>query len=353
MRIALAVVCLGVLAFGCKARQDSTSESKAIGSISASALDSEPQTKTTLNGAVFTRVSRQELRAAGVVDPDAFGFPEAWRDPSGVIWGDVSKNADGSFATMDHFQAEAHCRRLGAQLPSGWPESPPGAGSRDSDFVRLRKYLGAGYAAGDEFPTGYKPQILPNQTYINQVYEVASKWEWSSTLVPNSYNAWAFLGSYGRLYHRDILQVPSQKVARCVANSVSGSDTPPRNTLIGEIPTGTSVQFHKKLTLPARSSETLVTKAYDQRPGCVLLVNLRYASSNQTRVVPTNVAFTVTDVAVVDYFIIDLSVRASGGESMTLRFQNGGNCTGGGIAKFDAQYIKDVSIRTSSPVPVN
>jgi hypothetical protein len=95
--------------------------------------------ETTASGARFVQVTLD-----GVPE-----FENAWRDPSGMIWGDVVKNEDGAARRFILRDAKRYCRRIGAQLPTY------------EDFVRLGEYLGARGADA----AGYTPQILPNLTY--------------------------------------------------------------------------------------------------------------------------------------------------------------------------------------------
>jgi len=141
---------------------------------------------------------------------------EAWKDPSGMIWGDTVR--DGSEGKeMLHDEATKYCKTIGAQLPSR------------EDFVRLRKYMGAKYPnvvryerrdyVGDTFPKvflfygadygdphfsssipkdvaasrdagfvnisslGFVPQGLPNLIYPD-IGDYSYGTFWSSTLVP-------------------------------------------------------------------------------------------------------------------------------------------------------------------------
>ena len=74
---------------------------------------------------------------------------KAWKDPSGMIWGDIVRTALGTVNEMDYSSAVEYCKRINAKLPS------------KEDFVRLREYMGAipgGYFP--EVPPGYKPQVL-------------------------------------------------------------------------------------------------------------------------------------------------------------------------------------------------
>ncbi len=140
---------------------------------------SEPETRTTKTGAVFTRDRSH---------PD---LGDAWRDPSGLIWGDIVKNEDGTVRKMvqssewmkesggslpeGELGAEEYCESIGARLPL------------KEEFTRLREYMGAqpgtleGYSHHDD-------KVLPN---------LKNYWFWSSSLYPNNSVAYFFFGNYG------------------------------------------------------------------------------------------------------------------------------------------------------------
>ena len=122
------------------------------------------ETRRTTTGAVFTRVERQ-------------GFGESWRDPGGMIWGDIARNANGSTRHMDQYQATEYCQSLGAQLPSR------------EDFVRLREYMGARSGTYE----GYSPQVIPNLTR-NEGGGTYSNYFWSSSVPPD-------VSDYGYHFH--------------------------------------------------------------------------------------------------------------------------------------------------------
>ncbi|MCC7442440.1 MAG: hypothetical protein IT285_12460 [Bdellovibrionales bacterium] len=147
------------------------------------------QTRRTTTGAVFTRVA--------AVHRD---FGESWRDPSGMIWGDIAKNANGSIRYMDQYQATEYCQNRGGQLPSR------------EDFVRLREYMGARSGTYE----GYTPQVLPNLTR-NVNGSTYSNYFWSSSVHPDvSYVAYDFGGRHGYIdyYYRYYVD---DGAVRCVA----------------------------------------------------------------------------------------------------------------------------------------
>jgi hypothetical protein len=152
------------------------------------------ETRRTTTGAVFTRVTRA-------------GFGEAWRDPSGMIWGDIVRNADGSRRTMNQDQAFEYCLsmnpdpserdRIRAALGAG---RDPGRGvylPRRQDFLRLRETM----EARSEPYEGYTPQVLPNLTR-NEGSRTYSNYFWSSSVHPDdSYVAYFFYGRNGVIFN--------------------------------------------------------------------------------------------------------------------------------------------------------
>ena len=119
---------------------------------------------------------------------------EAWRDPSGMIWGDMVTKPDGTPKKMTHKAAIKYCEDIGARLPS------------KDDFIRLSEYMGA-YPGNDD-GKGYRPQVLPHLS--NDAF-------WSSSEPINRSNrAYVFYGRSGNMFdggHRDL---PDYSV-RCVA----------------------------------------------------------------------------------------------------------------------------------------
>ncbi len=95
---------------------------------------------------------------------------EAWKDPSGMIWGDIVKK-DGHPVLMNQYQANSYCKSIAAELPS------------KEEFVRLREYMGAHHGndenynrVGAEIKPGYTPQVLPNLSEKNYF--------WTSSICP-------------------------------------------------------------------------------------------------------------------------------------------------------------------------
>ena len=154
---------------------------------SVSAFAAEKRTTT---GAVFVRDT--SLPALG----------EAWRDPSGMIWGDMVPDLAGypyKFPMTTHEKALNYCKSIGAGLPSV------------KDFTRLREYMGA--AAGSA--NGYKPQVLPNLVYVEKNERPDGQTFWASEIHPKyDSNAFLFNGENGTITHA--FRFGHQATIRCV-----------------------------------------------------------------------------------------------------------------------------------------
>lgn len=78
---------------------------------------------------------------------------DAWRDESGLIWGDVvpAEDLPDRPGMTHHSTAYRYCRSIGARLPTV------------ADFIRLREYFGAKETADpSQKPEGYQSQLFPN-----------------------------------------------------------------------------------------------------------------------------------------------------------------------------------------------
>ncbi len=159
--------------------------------------ESKPEIRKTETGFVFIR------------DMSVPKLGEAWRDESGMIWGDIARNRDGSILyTVQSSKyenelreklgkpklaegtlgAKEYCESIGAQLPSGKLLTGK------SDFERLREYMGADKGTlGWMIPEGYKPQVLPNLEHFF----------WSSSVSPDDsfYAYYFFFGRNGGIYY--------------------------------------------------------------------------------------------------------------------------------------------------------
>lgn len=127
-------------------------------------LSPTPVTRTTISGHKFTQVTNRP----------ALG--NAWKDESGVIWGDLVVGSDGNPKTMMRQEARDYCNSLSDDqhqylLPT------------NAQFEQLSKYLGDGSASG------YNPEILPN-LIRNRV------WSGSHRV---GHTGYVFYGSYGTL----------------------------------------------------------------------------------------------------------------------------------------------------------
>ncbi len=140
--------------------------------------------RTTTTGAVFTR------------DRSHAALNEAWRDPDGLIWGDIVKNEDGSVREMVH--SSQYMKEIGRPLPRPLPNGTLGAkeycesiGARlpsKKEFTRLGGYLGSG---SDQGYSHHDDQILPN---------LSDHWFWSSLVYPYDTDlVYVFVGSNGNV----------------------------------------------------------------------------------------------------------------------------------------------------------
>jgi len=165
-------------------------------------------TKTTKSGAEFNLVSEEDLRAAGITDPRKFAAGstnskkalEAWEDPSGMIWGNIAENEDGSARFMNHKDATDYCNSIGAELPSR------------EDFIRFREYMGAKPGSHE----GYKPEILPNLTYIDDKGDTHTRQFWSSIRADHPNFAFYFIGQNGVIINDFRGHVANIFSVRCV-----------------------------------------------------------------------------------------------------------------------------------------
>jgi hypothetical protein len=105
-------------------------------------------TRTSSTGTVF------------VLDSTFPTLGEAYRDPSGLVWGDLAVTDHGALHTTQ-FNAETYCSTRGARLPTR------------AEFQRLAQYLGEGSAKGfSPFTTDGETDMFLGFHYL---------WYWSST----------------------------------------------------------------------------------------------------------------------------------------------------------------------------
>lgn len=104
---------------------------------------------------------------------------EAFRDPSGLIWGSPVTEADGRIKTMTQKDALAYCHSGGARLPT------------KSEFDQLAGHLGKGTANGySPFVSGGWPQVLPG---------LFNYWFWSASIASH-YTGYGYVFSGGKGY---------------------------------------------------------------------------------------------------------------------------------------------------------
>jgi hypothetical protein len=120
-------------------------------------------------GAVFTR------------DTSVPALGEAYRDPSGLIWGSIVM-AQGKVNWMNQYDADKYCKDGGARLPT------------KEEFEQLAKYLGIGTARG------YSPYLADGKTdFLPGLSGYAF---WSSSVLPSySNHAYGYDGSNGGVYY--------------------------------------------------------------------------------------------------------------------------------------------------------
>ncbi len=153
-------------------------------------------TRTTTTGHVF------------ISDSSRPTLGDAWRDESGMIWGDMVRFRvgstyldqicfeshrpirDGIPCVVDYGDALEYCESIGAALPTV------------DDYKRLRSYMGASL----DSPTGYKAQVLPNLDLDIYFF--------TSTLSAMHDRVFTFLGRAGAFY-----QDAGNERLRCVAHS--------------------------------------------------------------------------------------------------------------------------------------
>ncbi len=125
---------------------------------------------------------------------------EAWRDSSGMIWGDMTeRNQDSEgFCTenrnreqchLSYSAAKAYCDSIDAKLPTL------------ADMVRFKGYMG-------EDHMGYEPQILPNLDVNDSSFWLEDT---------SSHSAAFFIGRYGTIFYR--FQIYTDLGVRCVVDS--------------------------------------------------------------------------------------------------------------------------------------
>jgi len=130
---------------------------------------------------------------------------EAWRDPSGMIWGDIVMDQAGDDISMNHKNATEYCKSIGAKLPS------------KEDFIRLREYFGA-LPGSDK---GYFPQVLPHLTYLEQGKTVRGYALWSSSFLPYDLDHVSIFNSYyGEFDHYYRHWVGYHNPVRCVVSGL-------------------------------------------------------------------------------------------------------------------------------------
>jgi hypothetical protein len=146
--------------------------------ISHAASLSLPETMTTASGHLFQKT--HSLSALG----------DAWKDDSGIVWGDLVQDSKGQPALVTQAQANDYCQQIGARLASRM------------EFIQLALFL------GDGCQTGFDPLSFPN---------LEGHLFWSSTFSSAfAHQAYVFHGSTGAL---DFVNSQQRASFRCVINA--------------------------------------------------------------------------------------------------------------------------------------
>jgi len=159
----------------------------------------------------FERVAEDALKKVGITDLKQFG--EAWRTPDGTIWSNIATNPDGSPKRMNHEDATAYCKQLGARLPTGYPDDKNGTGDfpvQDSDVVTLRRFMGAKNSTTPDGLRSYRPQVLPRLEGFEKVYDSEM---WTSSAQGTSSNHYVFNGAEG---YTSMHFAGQKRLVRCV-----------------------------------------------------------------------------------------------------------------------------------------
>jgi hypothetical protein len=123
------------------------------------AIGASAQVHTSNTGAVFAR---------DISNP-ALG--EAYRDPSGLVWGSIVMD-QGKPRIMTKYDADKYCRSVGGRLPT------------EGEADQLARYLGKGTNSGGSIVKGYTPYSVENFN-VEVLPELSSYWFWSSSIHPS------------------------------------------------------------------------------------------------------------------------------------------------------------------------
>ena len=192
--------------------------------------------RITKTGAEYKRVSNDELRRNGVINVEACsgrnGEDGAWmeyRDSNGQliskytgkIWCGVVIPAVSPPWGITQLKAEEYCIKIGAALPSGYPDSQNGRNGfpeEDSDLQRLTKSMGAQDYKGD----GYSRYIKGSETKAilpNHLEKPYGDWRsyWSSSVPASSPTHAYYLNDKWGAFDSNVRNYPGYgDSARCV-----------------------------------------------------------------------------------------------------------------------------------------
>ncbi len=111
------------------------------------------------------------------LDPSHPALGEAYRDPQGLLWGDMV-TYQTTVWNMTQYEAQDYCASLGARLPT------------KEEFRQLSMDLGFKHTQG------YSPYMQDGKTEV--IPNLVGHWYWSSSIFPfNSDNAYGFSGEEG------------------------------------------------------------------------------------------------------------------------------------------------------------
>ncbi|MCE3009185.1 MAG: hypothetical protein LW875_01065 [Proteobacteria bacterium] len=136
-------------------------------------LSSSNQKRVSNTGAVFIR------------DTSVPALGEAFRDPSGLIWGDIVRAQD-AVKLMNGVRAEDYCQAAGVRLPES------------EEFERLAEYLGQGTSLG------YSPFLADGKTDFLSGLSDNFFWSGTASGFDVFVNRYVFYGADGgiRIGHR-------------------------------------------------------------------------------------------------------------------------------------------------------
>lgn len=177
MKVIVLIVCLAILA--------------------TESVYAQEEVRTARTGAAFAR------------DKSLPSLGEAWRDPSGTVWGDLAQSENHIILSLEQCGAEAYCKSIGARLPTG------------EELIRLSEYLGGVRNPNPDWwnyvvdVTNYLPEVLPNLN--TDAYKDQGRFIWSSSATGSGRYV-GFFGSSGEVVGISPATWPNRFIStvRCV-----------------------------------------------------------------------------------------------------------------------------------------